>query len=157
MAWTTPATPTAGQGLAASFWNEQVRDNLNALKAPPFQQMAYTGAAQFSSSASTAVPVDTANLSITLNTQGGDVQVQFMAFQNAIYSTIYGLNYDGTAWGGTGIFRQGQEAGMVSYNVWITGLASGNHTFRPTWWVPAGNLTTIDPTALPVVFWAREG
>jgi len=30
MAWTTPSTVTAGQTLAASFWNEQVRDNMMA-------------------------------------------------------------------------------------------------------------------------------
>jgi hypothetical protein len=29
MAWTTPGTATAGSVLTASFWNTQVRDNLN--------------------------------------------------------------------------------------------------------------------------------
>lgn len=157
MAWITPKTWTAGMVISETDLNTHLRDNLNALKAPPFQQVAYTGAALFSSSASTAVPINTANLSITLNTQGGDVQVQFMALQDATYVTLYGLDYDGTAWGGTGIFRQGAGDGIVSYNVWITGLPSGNHTFRPTWWVPVGNMSKINPTALPVVFWAREG
>ena len=32
MAWTTPGTATAGSVLTASFWNEQVRDNSNALR-----------------------------------------------------------------------------------------------------------------------------
>ena len=31
MAWTTPGTATAGNVLTAAFWNEQVRDNPNAL------------------------------------------------------------------------------------------------------------------------------
>jgi hypothetical protein len=31
MAWTTPGTATAGEVLAAAFWNENVRDNSNAL------------------------------------------------------------------------------------------------------------------------------
>jgi len=35
MAWTTPGTATAGQVLTASFWNEQVRDNMLEL-APLF-------------------------------------------------------------------------------------------------------------------------
>ena len=30
MAWTTPGTATAGNVLTAAFWNENVRDNLNA-------------------------------------------------------------------------------------------------------------------------------
>jgi hypothetical protein len=31
MAWTTPGTATAGEVLTAAFWNEQVRDNLQAV------------------------------------------------------------------------------------------------------------------------------
>jgi hypothetical protein len=31
MAWTTPGTATAGEVLTASFWNTNVRDNLNIL------------------------------------------------------------------------------------------------------------------------------
>lgn len=31
MAWTTPSTVVAGQTLSASFWNQQVRDNLTDL------------------------------------------------------------------------------------------------------------------------------
>ena len=30
MAWTTPGTATAGEVLTAAFWNQNVRDNLNA-------------------------------------------------------------------------------------------------------------------------------
>lgn len=33
MAWTTPSTVVAGQTLSAAFWNEQVRDNSDYLKA----------------------------------------------------------------------------------------------------------------------------
>ena len=33
MAWTTPGTAVAGEVLTAAFWNEQVRDNLDAIRA----------------------------------------------------------------------------------------------------------------------------
>jgi hypothetical protein len=33
MPWTTPGTATAGEVLTASFWNTQVRDNMNTLVA----------------------------------------------------------------------------------------------------------------------------
>ncbi len=32
MAWTTPATVTAGQLMTAAFWNANVRDNFNVLR-----------------------------------------------------------------------------------------------------------------------------
>ena len=40
MAWTTPSTVVAGQTLSAAFWNEQVRDNQNALY-QTIQRIAY--------------------------------------------------------------------------------------------------------------------
>ena len=43
MAWTTPATATAGStALTAAFWNEQVRDNTNFLYTPPMVQVRRT-------------------------------------------------------------------------------------------------------------------
>ena len=35
MAWTTPATVINGQTISSSFWNQQVRDNLNEIYQPP--------------------------------------------------------------------------------------------------------------------------
>lgn len=37
MAWTAPATATVGQVLTASFWNQQVRDNMKEL----WRELAY--------------------------------------------------------------------------------------------------------------------
>ena len=42
MAWTTPGTAVAGDVLTASFWNLNVRDNLNAL-VPPGAITLYAG------------------------------------------------------------------------------------------------------------------
>ena len=155
MAWTIPATPTAGQVLAATYWNEQIRDNMNALKAPPFQQIVWSGTA--STTATTAVPVDTANLSINLTTYGGNIHVYFQAWQNH-QAGLYGLFSDGTGFNGNSALSRGVTAfSPVSFDVWVTGLASGSHTFRPSFLSQAGTTLTVNGLTASIIFWAREG
>lgn len=47
MAWTTPGTAVAGDVLTASFWNQQVRDNMEFVAGAPFaRNILYNGAMQ---------------------------------------------------------------------------------------------------------------
>jgi len=155
MAWTIPTTITAGQVLGATLWNEHVRDNLGALKSPPFQQIIWNGSAN--STASTAVPINTANLSIALDTYGGDIHVRFQAYQNTTTDTLYSMTWDGTEFNSGSALAKGDEPGMISFDAWVTGLASGNHTFRPVWWNGAGLGQSLQGASANATFWAREG
>jgi hypothetical protein len=158
MAWVTPKTWTAGMVVSETDLNTHLRDNLNALFAPPFQQVVWTGLA--STTASTAVPLDTANLSLTLNTNGGDVHVFFQAYQSNSTDSQFGLLWDGTAFNSGTALARSNEAGIVAFDVWVTGLASGSHTFRPMFWSTGGvQQVAINGTAgnAAAIFWAREG
>jgi hypothetical protein len=47
MAYTAPGTAVAGDVLTAAFWNQQVRDNMEAVAGPPFaRNLLYNGAMQ---------------------------------------------------------------------------------------------------------------
>jgi hypothetical protein len=47
MAYTAPGTAVAGDVLTAAFWNQQVRDNMEAVAGPPFaRNILYNGAMQ---------------------------------------------------------------------------------------------------------------
>jgi hypothetical protein len=47
MAYTAPGTAVAGDVLTAAFWNQQVRDNMEAVAGPPFaRNIIYNGAMQ---------------------------------------------------------------------------------------------------------------
>jgi len=155
MAWTIPATITAGQVLGATLWNEQVRDNIGVLKSPPFQQIVWNGSAN--ATASTAVPISTASLSIALTTYGGDIHCVFRGYQGNGNSILYGLTWDNTGFNsGSAISRHSTE-GTVGFDIWVTGLASGSHTFRPVWWQGAGLAMLLQGASANAVFWAREG
>ncbi|MBC7292627.1 MAG: hypothetical protein H5T84_00730, partial [Thermoleophilia bacterium] len=76
MAWTAPVDFVAGAQLNAEQLN-LIQDNLRALKAPPSQQILRSNGGSYTTNSTTPVKVDSANLSITLQTAGGDVLVWF--------------------------------------------------------------------------------
>jgi hypothetical protein len=156
MTWTTPKTFTAGMVITETDLNAYLRDDLNALKNPPFQQIVTASATGWSTTASTAVPVNTA-LNVALNTNGGDVQCYFYGWC-VDAGAMFNLDYDGTAFTDrlSGLVNSRGEERLMQYHVWVTGLASGLHTFRPTW-RSTGQQVGLDMSAHPVVFWAREG
>jgi hypothetical protein len=74
MTWTLPKTWFAGELVTANLLNTHLRDNLNALHARP--KVVYKdNACSYSTSSSTLVDVDSSNLSLSLDTTGGDVLV----------------------------------------------------------------------------------
>jgi len=161
MAWTIPLTWTANGVPSETDFNTHIRDNLNALKTPAFGQIFTASAGNYSTTATTAVPIDTANLSITLTTYGGNIECHCQVLMSANNgSPRLGLDYDGTAWAGTAITRgiAAGAAAAVAYTVFVTGLASGSHTFRPTFLSPVGGVTSyVMAASAPAIFLCREG
>ena len=158
MAWSVPMTWTAGMVPGATEFNREFRDNLNALKTPAFFQMISAGAITAATTATTSVPIGTA-LSATLTTYGGNVEVYFAAVISATQVVRVGFDYDGTALYTSGFTRiPVAREEMVHVHAWVTGLASGAHTFTPTWLAAgAGHTAILSWVTNPVVLWAREG
>ena len=155
MSWSVPRTWTAGELVGETIMNTHIRDNLNYLFAPAFQQIVTGSGVSLSASASTAVPVH-ANLVITATTKGGNVEVYFEGrFSGA--GVQLNLDYNGTAWVATasGIIRQSVDRGQMHYHVWVTGLASGQQVFRPTWLQIAGTFVNLEFDINPAIFWVR--
>ncbi len=157
MTWTTPKTFTAGMVITETDLNTHLRDNLDALKSPPFQQIMTASATGWSTTSTTAVPINTAHLSVTLNTHGGDVQCYFCGWCIDA-GAMFNLDTDGTAFTDrySGLVNSRSDERLMQFHVWVTGLASGLHTFNPTWH-GTGQMVGLDMSAHPVVFWAREG
>jgi len=77
MAWTTARTWVAGELVTASMMNTHVRDNLNALKAPPTDLHNADEGADWSTTSATFTAIDATDLSLSLTTTGGDILVSF--------------------------------------------------------------------------------
>lgn len=149
MAWTVPRTWSAGEIVGGADMNTHIRDNLNAVKDPPFYHSAVTSAWTWGGAGDwTGVT----SLSATIATYGGDVMVGFQALVSNSNGVI-DLNVNTTAYAGTtrGLGRA-DSAGMLQYVVWVTGLASGTHTFQPIF---SGG-ATLGGDLSPTLFWARE-
>lgn len=160
MAWTTPLTWTAGMALGATDFNTHIRDNLNNLKSPSFGRTACnpTAVPNIKTTGTTWTAI-TAGISLTLTTYGGALHCGFQGINNA-GEFLAAFAVDDVVY--TGIHPSGiakVPSGLFSIEDWIVDItASGSHTIRPAWRVPAGTVTAnISCSGQPAIFWVREG
>ena len=133
--------------VTVAQFNEQIRDNMLALKDPPFDVVNVNEGADYTTTSTSFVSIDDAgdpDFSLAITTGGGDVLVSFCG----TLTNNSGINYldftvDGTRFGlDDGIVRmQGAVANAVAFSVWVEGLAAGAHTFVLQWKVSAGTGT----------------
>ena len=105
MAWTTPGTATAGEVLTAAFWNQNVRDNLNAVYTD-IKRIGYvqrtTNYTASSSSFAGAADVFASNISFTADgtsTYRIELFVAELTNEAATRALRVGLNLNGTQTG----------------------------------------------------------
>lgn len=137
MPWTTPNTAVGGGVWSASDYNQYVRDNLNYVHAgKPAVAIARNNGSNYTPGTSFA-DIDAANLSITLSTTTGRVRISTQCtFQSAAVDNMtcsLDVAVDGARRGGTlGITRAAVSNGVnaVGFDLLVTGLSTGSHTFR---------------------------
>jgi len=163
MAWTTPKTWTANEVPDESDFNINIRDNLNALKAPPFGETALS-ATSYSNIQSTStvfanLMTGTVTAQIQLATYGGDIEVHFEGSIHCDSTCALNFTYNGTAYAdepfGLCVMASPQVV-PITFSRFVTGLPSGTHTFRPQWLTTNGaNPIQLAPSAKSI-FWVRE-
>ncbi|MEM9950162.1 MAG: hypothetical protein AAF846_01070 [Chloroflexota bacterium] len=144
MAWTEPTTWQAGDPLTADRLNTEVKDNLLVLKNPA--KGIYRATGWYQSTATGWNDIDATNLSFTLDTNGGDIQISFLGY---IYGDMFfDVELDGQRLGGSsGIYaRSAVNVGPVSFSLIFTDISAGSHTFK--WqWKRGGSAGTIQVQA----------
>ena len=168
MAWTTPKT-WISEPLTSIDLNTFVRDNQNHLKdrIDNSASRIVSGPNSISTTSSEWVDVDPQELSLTLQTHGGDVLVGLvgaMRNSNGYKWTNFNISVDGTDYfaddGFTALETDYGENGMrfkpFCVVVLIPDLAAGNHTIGLRWKTQAGNTAIIDIVETHPQFWAKE-
>jgi hypothetical protein len=138
MGWTTPATWNPGQVVSATDLNTHLRDNLNYLLSGRARQVIKRdNNANYATTSTSFVDIDSTNLAITLNLSGTAVLLVFTAVGNTLAggTPIIDFDIDSTrfASGGTeglGIVPHRTVGTIVAL---VTGLSAGNHTFKVKW------------------------
>lgn len=163
-AWTTPRNWIANELIDEDILNEQIRDNMIALKDPPSDSYVLDEVAEYSGAAVWA-DIDAGNLSFTLVTGGGDVMVSFAGtfYTTAGTLAIY-LDVDvdgGRIAGDDGIIAESvtTTARSITFTRLIEGLAADTHVFTLQWNAPANARLAAGSGAAHDVhaqFWARE-
>lgn len=136
MAYTTPRTWTE-ELVTASLLNEQLRDNMVALKDPPTDAHDINEGADYTTSANTWADIDSTDLSSTITTTGGDVLLWFVGTVNVTSGRgHFDFTVDGTRVGGDdGLVRTpgASVVAIVPLIYLVRDLAAGQHTFRVQW------------------------
>jgi hypothetical protein len=164
MAWGTPSTRTTGTLITAVIWNQDVVDNpifLAGMKSGGTAVSALSAASELTATetevykinagsdltttSASLVDIDATNLSDTITTTGGDVEVLFnFEWSNSVGSNtvVFSLLVDGAATytksytaGGAG---HRTEGGILAH---ITGLSAASHTFKAQWSTNSGTAT----------------
>lgn len=139
MSWSSPQTWTSALVTVAEF-NEQIRDNLLALKDPPTDLYDVNEGADYTTTSDTFTNVDATDLSLTIETGGGDVLVTFFgSMRNTNGGGGFALNFtvDGTPFAAEdGLLSTGASSITgslpVAFAVWVQSLSAGSHTFNLT-------------------------
>lgn len=167
MAWTTPATWTAGQVIGATDLNAQVRDNLSYLfSGRPLGTKVYVGAANYTTTSATFSDVDAANLILSLSSVSSGRIIALAALyggsDNTASSAIeVDLILDSTTRAGHATHGLMRGVQNVSWGMFIigyfSGVSVGSHTIKLQFRnVTAGATATIFANNFPIEMWALE-
>lgn len=159
--WTTPKTWAVDELVTAPLMNTHLRDNLGYLFARPVVQSVQTSGAPYGINSTSYVPVDSANLRLTLTVSSGRVLVGLGATLtgNATLYAGFRVSIDGGA-----RFEAWGDSVQVLVNAIIAplppllvmGLSPGAHTFALETKVAANNVTIHRSAERPLRFWVME-
>lgn len=165
MAYTTVPTFTDATATAANG-NAYIRDNQKALKDPPSANYEPNEGSNYTISTSTYADVDTADLTLSITTTGGDVIVGFAGTISGNGTVLLDVAVNGTriannTSAGILSLQHGAITPAVSFIRLVQGLSAGTHTFALMWKAVSGAHTmyagagTASYDVHPQ-FWARE-
>lgn len=150
--WVTPDTFVAGQLVTAQHMNT-MRDNFLALKTPAYFTCWIDEAADYTTTSTSFVDIDTTNAELTgtITTAGGAVLLGFSAaceHSSATAKIYLDFDVDGTRLGlDDGIYMTDNfvatEAMAIAYTFLIPAgtLAAGSHVFKAVWKTSASTAT----------------
>lgn len=171
MTWTAPRTWEVSESVNADMLNEQIRDNLLALKSPPSDNYECNEASDYTTINTSFEDVDATNLSLEITTAGDAVMVHFHGnmYHSVPTNSNFDVTVDGTRIGGDdGLARTRPDVSgvngltAVSFTALVTELTAGTHTFRLQWKTASGTATllagagTAGGCDVHPQFWVRE-
>lgn len=166
MAWTEPITWTNVLSDASDF-NEQIRDNLLALKQPPTSHYEANELSNYSTFSTTYANLDS-DWSFSFSSNGGDLLIGLAACATGLDFGLLDVLIDSTriANNTSGGIRKivSSNTTNVSFLRWVRGLPAGTYTITLQWKNNSGGANsntmragagTVNEDVHPR-FWVRE-
>lgn len=150
MAYTAPRTWVTGELVTATLLNTHIRDNMDALKAPPTSVYNVNEASDYQTTGTSFADVDATDLALTITTTGGDVEVWFSGAVDISSSTskVYlDVAQDGTRVGGDDgiVMFEGNTLYngtlVMSFKILVQSVSAASHTYKLQWKISTGTAT----------------
>lgn len=143
--WISNYTWTAGEQLTAAKFNTNLRNQIAAVKTPAYFHHIVNEGANYSTSSTSFADIDSTDLSATVTTAGGNMDITFVGYIDSDTGgarTYFDLLVDGARWygddgGGVYVLLDGP----FCFRAFVTGLSAASHTFKMQWKVSAGTST----------------
>src|SRR5260370_40838420 len=106
MGWSSPATFSTGQLIGATDLNTYVRDNTNYLLTRPKTVIKRDNNADYTTTSTTFVDIDSTNLAITMTISGSAVLLNLQAgagYTGALQVAAFDFQIDGTPYASRGV------------------------------------------------------
>lgn len=165
MAWVTPITFVSNTQLTAAQLNQNVRDNQNfLLNGKIINKVSYTGAANYTTVATSFGDVDATNLIATSVITSGNVCVTVTFTTSMSLAAVRGqfdvIVDSTTRSGGTNgsfeVINQTVQSSTMTMVCYFTGLSAASHTFKPQWKVASGTGTIYSSTNDTIIMVVEE-
>ncbi len=156
MTWTSPRTWSAGETVTPTIMNTHVRDNLNALKAPPTDLYNFDEGADYTTTTSANfTDVDATDLQLSIDTTGGDVLIWFFGTVNLgataadIYFNVVDNGVAVAANDGliqlrsNGITNADTSEFPIAFIFLQQSVTAGNHLYKLQWKTSSGDTVTL--------------
>lgn len=168
MTYVAPSTRTTGELITSAIWNQDITNNILALKNPPSDSVEGDNSTDYTTTSDTFTDVDP-DLSLDVATQGGDLYVHFHGgLRLTSHSVYFDLKLNAVRMGGDdgicavyGTIGAG-DAGGVSFTRRLYGLVADDYNIVLQWKVTTGATATLYAGAgtsggdMHPQFWARE-
>lgn len=146
--FSSPRTWVTGETVTATLMNDEIRDNIGALKSPAHGYCNLDEATDYTTTSTSFGDVDSTDLSMTLTTAGGKLLCWFTGTVTlGVNRVAFNVSVDGTnQFADDGIIVAGSQltGGVpITFIVILENVSAASHVFRLRWKVTAAATATM--------------
>lgn len=146
--YSSPRTWVTGETVTATLMNDEIRDNVGALKSPAHGYCNLDEATDYTTTSTSFSDIDSTDLSMTLTTAGGKLICWFTGVVTVTANRVaLNVSIDGTnQFADDGLIDAGSQLSggtPITFIAILENVSAASHVFRLRWKVTAAATATM--------------